>query len=250
MNYLLAHKWQTTIVIVIILTTLLLISQILYIRFTGDPVAVPSIPRDTQVFGTGPKRNFVVMGDSTSIGQGADYARSIAYLSAVSLAHHHELSWTNLGVSGAVTQEVVEQQLPRALELKPDVVLLALGANDVTHLTSLKQFGRDMQSIIMQLQTVSPNIKIFLTGSPDMSSVPRFASPTQWIAGIRTKQVNKVVQTFTKKTNVTFIPIAEKTGAIFKARPELFAADKFHPTADGYAVWMPLILESFKQQGL
>jgi len=43
----------------------------------------------------------------------------------------------NLGVSGATWTDVRAAQLPAAVRASPDVVVLAAGANDVTHLTPL-----------------------------------------------------------------------------------------------------------------
>ncbi|MEJ0073473.1 MAG: hypothetical protein WDN27_05345 [Candidatus Saccharibacteria bacterium] len=41
--------------------------------------------------------------------------------------------------------------------------------------------------------------------------------------------------------HAALLPIAAETGPIFRKNPKLFAADDFHPTAAGYAVWQPII---------
>ena len=38
-----------------------------------------------------------------------------------------------------------------------------------------------------------------------------------------------------------FAHIADETGKTFLEHPEYFAADKFHPLDEGYAVWVPIL---------
>ncbi|MEJ0073472.1 MAG: GDSL-type esterase/lipase family protein [Candidatus Saccharibacteria bacterium] len=186
MHFLFSHKWLAASLIVFILLVLFALWQVLYVtlHYTAS-VPAPDIPRGTERLGSGPALSFVVMGDSTSIGQGSDYAHSIARMSAEYLAHDHSVSLTNVGVSGARVADVLHGQLAKAVALRPDVVLLAIGANDVTHLTSLGSVRTNITAIISQLQAADPRIHIILTGSPAMGTVPRFAPPTQWLAAWR-----------------------------------------------------------------
>ena len=118
---------------------------------------------------------------------------------------------------------------------------MAVGANDVTHLTNTHAMESALGQIITSLQNQNAQIRIILTGSPDMGSVPRFPWPVNHIADQRTKAINKMIERLAKKHHVTLAPIAKETGPTFKAHPELFAADKFHPTTQGYDLWIPVI---------
>ncbi len=83
--------------------------------------------------------------------------------------------------------------------------------------------------------------RIVVTGSPDMGSVPRFPWGAKQLAGLRTRQINTVYARIVAHNNLTFAPIAAKTGPAFSADPTLFAADNFHPNARGYALWIPVV---------
>ena len=203
-------------------------------------VPAPTIPRTTEQFGSGSTVRFVVMGDSTSIGQGSDYNDGIARQTALHIARHHHVLLTNVGVSGARVADVFKQ-LPAANASHPDLILLAIGANDVTHLTSFSSIRRDVTKLLSDLQAQNPNVQIVLTGSPAMGSVPRFAPPTQWLAAWRTRHINNVFSAVAAAHHVTLLPLADKTAATFKQDPSLFASDNFHPNARGYAVWQPVI---------
>ena len=232
----------------------LVASQLLWLKYNGTPVPVPDIPRGKHTVSAGGTKNdgpaltYVILGDSTSIAQGARYAEGYAAQSATYLAQTHTVTWQNVGVSGARAADVLHDQLPQAIALKPDVALVAVGANDVTHVTSNNSVVASLQSVIQQLRKANPHVYIVLTGSPDMGSPPRLPQPLRWIAGKRTVGLNKRIVTLAEKNHVTFAPIAVKTGPTFRKHPELFAQDHFHPNAQGYKLWTPVIIDALSQR--
>jgi acyl-CoA thioesterase-1 len=244
---LISHKWLLGIIVVVFLVVVIALFQVVYILSTGKVVPAPTIPRETQTLGTVPnKLVYTVLGDSTSIGQGTTYDKSIATKTAEYMATNHTVKLTNFGISGARVEDVLSEEVERAAALKPDVVLLAIGANDVTRLTKLSAIEHDLTKVITVLQASNPSVRIILTGVPQMGSVPRFPWPTNAIARFRTAQVNATFKHVATTTSTEFAPIAEKTGPIFDKRPDLFAQDNFHPTGDGYAVWLPVLKPFFE----
>lgn len=192
-------------------------------------------------FGTGTPLTYVVIGDSTAAGQGAGYADGIAVNTAQHLAAGHAVRLYNLGISGATTADVRDQELAEAAALKPDVVLLAVGANDVTQLTSEGKVKEGLDKIIDGLVAANCNVKIVLTGSPDIGGARRLAQPLRWITGERTKAINNRVAGVVAQRGLTMAPIAKETGPLFRADASLLAADRFHPNAKGYATWMSVL---------
>lgn len=228
------------------LLLLLIIIELLMIKLDGKPVPVPNIPRGPETFGIGRPLTFVVLGDSTSVGQGSDYDQGIARSSARYLADGgNQITLYNFGVSGARAHDVLFKQVGQSIKLKPDIVLIAVGANDITHFTSASQVEADLSLVIRQLRASNPKSKIVLTGSPFMGSVPRFPQPIRYLAGIRTAQLNQQLQSLQTKGSVFVAPLATDTGKTFSEHPELFAQDKFHPTAEGYQSWMPTLQRAF-----
>ncbi|MDL2363226.1 MAG: SGNH/GDSL hydrolase family protein [Patescibacteria group bacterium] len=228
----------------LILLIIFVVLELVYIAKNGTPVDAPKIPRTSQTLSkNGPKLHYVVMGDSTSIGQGADYKDSYSYQSAQHIAAKYAVTLTNVGVSGARARDVQAIQLPQALKLHPDIVLLAIGANDVTHFTSKKAFERSVQQTIDGLRKDNCDLKIVVTGVPAMGSVDRFPPGARQLAGFRTRQLNGVYEKLITKNHLVSAPVAARTGPTFAADPTLFGPDKFHPNKRGYAVWTPVINE-------
>ena len=185
--------------------------------------------------------NYVVLGDSTAAGVGADYESGIAASTERELGRHFQVNMINLAVSGAQMEDVRERQLPTAVSLRPDVVLLSAGANDVTHLTLIRSMRADLRAIVHELRAANPDVKIVITGSPDMGSPPRIPRVLRGVASRRTKQVNEMFEKEARENSLVFAPIATTTGPLFRQDHTLFAADEFHPNERGYATWVPVL---------
>lgn len=193
---------------------------------------------------SGPALNYVILGDSTAAGVGASYESGIALATTRELALRARVTMTNLGVSGAQMAGVRRDQLAAAVALRPDLVLLAAGANDVTHLTPVRSMRADLVSIVQQLRAANPGVKIVITGSPDMGSPPRIPRLLRGLASTRTKAANRMFEEEAVRLGLAFAPIARTTGPLFRADRTLFDADRFHPNARGYATWVPVLNEA------
>ncbi len=242
-------KHRIVVVVIILIGALLLFAlvEFLVIKYGGSPIPAPVVPRATQTSGTGPKLRYVVMGDSTAVGEGTDYKNSYAVASIDHLAKKYQVEATNVGVSGAIAMDVQATQLGQAAALKPDLVLLAVGANDARRFVSGKAYQTAIQKTIDGLKQINPKVRIVVTGSPAMGVVPRFPWPSNQIMSLRTRQINNALGPIIKKNSLTFAPIASKTGPAFQADPTLFAADKFHPNARGYELWKPVINDALDE---
>lgn len=237
------------VIIVILLAVLFLILiELLIIRFNGSNVAAPSIPREVEKIGSnGEPLKYVVLGDSTTVSQGSDYREGYAVKSAEHLAEKHQVSFINFGVSGARVKDVLDDQLSKALQEDPDIILISIGANDVTHFTRLSSFENDLEQTISKIRDKRKDTKIVVTGSPDMSTVARFPWLTKKIMGARTRQINSIYDKVISKYDLVHAPIAKETGPVFAEDKELYSPDKFHPNAEGYSLWTKVINSSLDE---
>lgn len=201
------------------------------------------VSREVRSFGSSsdPTIRYLILGDSTAVGVGGTYEEGIAVATSRHLAQSRRVIMTNLAVSGAQVTDVLEKQLPGLGRFIPDVVLLDIGANDVTHLTSARSLERDLRSIIEHLISINCEVKTVVTGAPAMSTPPRIPRLLRGVAGWRTEVLNKVFRKEVERYDLTFAPIAEKTGPLFAQDKTLFSDDAFHPSDRGYQTWIDVI---------
>lgn len=219
----------------------LLIANVVSVVFNGDNVEAPEISDKETTIGSGEKLKYLILGDSTAVAQGAEYEQGFAVQTAQELAKTKQVTYKNVGVSGARIHDVVVDQLERSKDFVPDLVLVAVGANDVTHLTSIGSIKRDSQTIINSLRERNKNVAIVFSGAASMGSVKRFTQPFKWFMGQQTQDVNYAMAKLANDNNVAFAYIARETGEQFAEHPEYFAKDNFHPNAEGYAVWTKVL---------
>ena len=194
----------------------------------GDPDAAPL--------------RFVVLGDSTAAGLGAeDASGAYATVLAERLARDRDVrvELTVLGISGARVADVLNEQVPRVTELKPDLVFVGIGANDVTHVTPLEKIERDMSAALEELKSTGAAVAV--AGAPDMRATA-WHQPLRWLAGVRGEQVAAAIEEVGRAQGVGVVELADETGPFFEEDPgPHFSADEFHPSALGYRRWADAI---------
>jgi lysophospholipase L1-like esterase len=220
----------------------------LVLQSCATPADVFQNPSPSPIsFGTdGSQLTYVVIGDSTGAGQGAPYRSGIAIGTAEALGKKYRVVMTNLSVSGARIADVEREQLCAAERLRPDLVLLSASANDVTHLTSISAMKASFLHIVRGLRAGNPDLVIVVTGSPDMGAPPRIPRLLRGLASRRTEAVNAMVHQLAAEEHLTVAPIAQRTGPLFRRDGTLFAADRFHPNARGYATWIAVLNDAIE----
>lgn len=182
----------------------------------------------------------VWLGDSTAAGVGAsDADRALPRRVAAALERPVEL--TSLAVSGDRVADVVADQVDQLAELRPDVVLVSIGANDVVHLSSRADFRRGYDALVA---AVPAGALLVILGVPDMGAPDRYLQPLRSIAGLRGRQLDEVSRAVARDNDAVYVDIAGETGPQMRAdRGRYFAADRYHPSDEGYALWADAVLE-------
>jgi acyl-CoA thioesterase I len=201
----------------------------------GAPRLLPAEPAASVLY--------VALGDSTEEGVGASAPprHYVGRLHERLLAVYPHARLINLGVGGATAAGVVRRQLPRALELQPDLVTLSVGPNDITQGRDLESYARDIETILRTLTHRTAAV-VVVNLIPDLTVTPRF----------RGKEIEPRVRQRVVAFNEILIRQARTHGAeivdLYAAsqrevpgRPELIGADRYHPSDEGYARWAELM---------
>jgi lysophospholipase L1-like esterase len=178
----------------------------------------------------------VVLGDSSVAGVGADAAEdTLTYGVAKALSDQYRVSLHALGVSGSRLANVVGEQLPKVDGLDPDIVLVCVGTNDVTHGTTLREARRQLRLLVAGLAEVAPAAKVIVSGLPPAETAAAFHRPLRDLLGLRALLFTRMYRAELAPYGISVFDIAKLTKSAFHGKREMFSADLFHPSSAGYA---------------
>ncbi len=176
----------------------------------------------------------LVIGDSTGVGVGSSAPiLSIAgRLGTTYLRAYIE----NHSVSGARTAEVAAQIADTPLH-SFDIVLIQVGANDVTHFTNAEELRASVADLLKRSHDVGAHVFLMTSGS--VGHAPLFIYPFSKIFTDRTLAVRAIFSDEARKAEAQYIDLYHaREDDIFLTDPKkYFASDSFHPSEEGYGVW-------------
>jgi acyl-CoA thioesterase I len=194
--------------------------------------------------GTG--KRVVWLGDSTAAGVGASSSAGALPSQVADGLAAPEVAV--LAISGARVADVLADQVPKVAALRPNLVLISVGANDTIHLTGRGAFRHSYEKVVRALPAGVP---VVLLGVPDMGAIPRFAQPLRAVSGWRGRNVDTEVRRVAAGTGAVYADIAGPTGPPFRRHPDrYFAADDFHPSDAGYGLWADAVLKVLRNFSL
>ena len=181
-------------------------------------------------------RHLIVLGDSTAAGIGVQQAADTI---GGQLGSRLGARWTSYGASGARAADLAAQI---ELVVDADAVLVLIGANDATHLTSLTNLGRDVRAAVAGLTA-----PVVVGTCPDLGAARAFAHPLRELADKRGRAVARTTARAVRAAGGTAVDLRALTGPTFRADPRCLSFDLFHPSARGYAVWAVALLPAVRQ---
>lgn len=197
---------------------------------------------------SGEGKRLVWLGDSTAAGVGASASAGALPSQVADGLGPGAVSVAVLAVSGARVADVLADQVPKVAGLRPDLVLISVGANDTIHLTGRGAFRHTYEEVVRALPK---GVAVVLLGVPDMGAIPRFAQPLRAVAGWRGRNLDAEVRRVAKATGAVYADIAGPTAPPFRRDPgRYFAADDFHPSDAGYGLWAGAVLKVLRNFSL
>jgi lysophospholipase L1-like esterase len=216
------------------------------IETLGSPSVVPAAQ-----FGNAdsPPIHLVFIGDSTAVGVGTQTVeQSYPWLVAQHLSSRFRVTLDVVGRSGARMKDVESQFAYDAASLKPDVVMIGIGGNDVTHLTPLGSVGRSLEHSVRTLSRTDATVLVAL--GPRFDS-PELKRPLIDLIRFRVRSLNKTLRLTAKALNVEVIDLPAALGDHFEREPDrYFSSDNYHPGPEGYILWANAVEEAIMRAAL
>jgi lysophospholipase L1-like esterase len=177
-------------------------------------------------------RRFVALGDSTTEGlmdplpDGSGFRGWADRLAEVLAAREPDLLYANLAVRGKLARQVRETQLDAALALKPDLVSLLAGLNDMLRRSvDVAAVIGEIDGMVARLKDSGADVILFTLPDP----VP--INPLAKSAAARLARMNDAIREISTRRG-TFLVELDKHSVSSDRR--LWNEDRLHANAEGH----------------
>jgi len=168
---------------------------------------------------------YVAIGDSQTEGlwDGDDSAGILGFadrLAAMLDTLHPGLQYANLAIRGRRIRDVLDDQLPRALAMRPDLITVCVGMNDITRPGLL--FDRALADLdVMHERLAEAEATVVTTTFPDIA---------------RIVPIGRILRTRVLRTNEAIVSAADRfgfklvdlSGAESMTQPDAWSEDRVH----------------------
>lgn len=210
------------------------------------PVAEAPPPRGDGLYGAkfpGKPITVVVLGDSTAAGYGVHRPRETPgalLATGVSRRLRRPVRLRRLAVVGASSAGLVSQ-VEVALEYRPELAVILVGANDVTHRTPRAVAVGHLADAVHALRAAGAAVVVGTC--PDLGTIRPIHPPLRWLARRWSRQLAAAQTVAVVAAGGWTVSLSDLLGPKFAADPlRMFSVDRFHPSADGYAAAAAAIL--------
>lgn len=203
------------------------------------PLAEAPPPRGDGVYGAkfgGKPITMVIMGDSSAAGYGVHRPRETPgalLATGVSRRLHRPVRLYRVAVVGSMSSGL-PYQVDAALEYEPDVAVILIGGNDVTHASTRAGAVRYLGDAVRRLR--ASDCRVVVGTCPDIGAIQPIKPPLRWLARKWSRDLAAAQTVAVVEAGGRTVSLADLLGPIFEADPvRMFSSDHFHPSAEGYA---------------
>ncbi|SDS51582.1 Lysophospholipase L1 [Nocardioides scoriae] len=215
----------------------LLRAEAVIARRTIGPAGL-RVPDATGWYGRGrpgPALRLALLGDSSAAGYGVDSVEQTpgAWL-ASSVAERadrrvHLRAYPKVGAQSSA----LEGQVTAALAGSPDVVVVFIGANDVTHAVLPSASVRHLSDAVRRL--TAAGVAVVVGTCPDLGTIQPLPPPLRQVARVWSRRLAAAQTIAVVEAGGRTVSLASILGEEFASAPALlFGPDRFHPSARGY----------------
>ncbi|MFC5805515.1 SGNH/GDSL hydrolase family protein [Streptomyces formicae] len=207
----------------------------------GGTAPLPPVPDGLYgtAYGLADPLRFALLGDSTAVGQGvrrAGHTPGALLASGLAAVAERPVELRIVAEPGARSDDL-ERQTGLALAdpgQAPDVCVIMVGANDVTHRMSPTQSVRHLSASVRRLRTAGAEVVVGTC--PDLGTIEPVYQPLRWLARRASRQLAAAQTIVVVEQGGRTVSLGDLLGPEFEANPrEMFGADNYHPSAEGYA---------------
>ncbi len=193
----------------------------------------------------GPAIKVALLGDSSAAGYGVHSVEETpgAWLgSGVAERADRRVHLREYASVGAQSSDLPEQ-LDGAMLHDPDVAVILIGANDVTHSVLPAASVRHLSEAVRRLREA--DIAVVVGTCPDLGTISPIPVPLRQVARLWSRRLAAAQTIAVIEAGGRTVSLGSILGPEFAAAPAiLFGPDQFHPSAAGYAALARVLVPS------
>ena len=189
---------------------------------------------------------YIALGDSQTEGlwDGDDSDGIVGFadrLAATLDALHPGLRYANLAIRGRRIRDVLDDQLPQALAMRPDLISVCVGMNDITRPGLL--FDRALADLeVMHRRLAQSGATVLTTTFPDIARIV----PIGRILTSRMLRTNEAIRTAADEYGFKLVDLYD---APSMTQPDTWSDDRVHGSTKGHILFAAAAAEALDLPG-
>ena len=180
--------------------------------------------------------DLLLLGDSIAAGLGAAKPKHTlgAQLARRTARETHRAGRLYTGAYvGSETSMLRAQLAALPAGYRPDVAVIVVGGNDVTHRVRTAESVRHLREAVTSLQDLGTAVVVGTC--PDLGALTAVPQPLRTLARVASRQLANAQRDLVLGLGERVVSLAHVVGPFFVTQPEeMFAVDRFHPSSAGY----------------
>ncbi|MBF4161529.1 SGNH/GDSL hydrolase family protein [Nocardioides acrostichi] len=190
--------------------------------------------------------DLLVLGDSVAAGLGAERRKdTLGGRLSKGLARraHRSVRLRTAAVVGSESAALAGQLDTLPVDYRPDVALVVVGGNDVTHRVPVSESCRHLVEAIARLH--ERGTVVVVGTCPDLGALRPVPQPLRSLGSRASRQLAAAQSAAALGAGAHVVSLADVVGDFFITDPdEAFSLDRFHPSAAGYKRTAKAVLPS------
>ena len=189
---------------------------------------------------------YIAIGDSQTEGlwDGDDATGLVGFadrLAAIVDSHYPGLTYANLAVRGRRIRDVIDEQLRPTLAMRPDLITVCIGMNDVT------RPGPHFDRALAELDQLNTHLArsgatVVTTTFPDLTQI----LPIGRVLAARVMRINEAIRVAADRHGFRLVDLY---GAPSMTAPDTWSADRVHGSTKGHTLFAAAAAEALALPG-
>ncbi|MET0735003.1 MAG: SGNH/GDSL hydrolase family protein [Microbacterium sp.] len=194
--------------------------------------------------------DLLVVGDSIAAGLGAERRKDTLgarLAKGVARRHHRPVRLRTVAVVGSESSAVAGQLDTLPVGYAPDVAVIVVGGNDVTHRIPVSDSVAHLSAAIARLRALGAAVVVGTC--PDLGALRPVPQPLRALGSRLSRQLAAAQAEAAERSGARAVSLRHAVGPFFISQPdEMFSLDRFHPSALGYRrtaeALLPVVLDA------